>query len=116
VFGAPAMLARVAIIAVFALSSASAAEPVDYLRDVKPILARQCVMCHGPDKQRSGLRLDAAALIRKGANSGQVIVPGKSGESRLLHAITWTPAAPKMPDGGDKLSDGDIAKLRAWID
>ena len=34
--------------------------PVDYTRDVKPILAQHCVKCHGPDKQRGGLRLDTA--------------------------------------------------------
>src|SRR3989442_1767952 len=39
-----------------------AGEPVDYGRDVKPILAKHCCGCHGPDKQRSGLRLEREGI------------------------------------------------------
>ncbi|MHA0111064.1 c-type cytochrome domain-containing protein, partial [Klebsiella pneumoniae] len=39
------------------------AAPPDYTRDVKPLLAKACVGCHGPDKQRASLRLDTAAAI-----------------------------------------------------
>ena len=42
----------------------------DFTRDVKPVLARHCVSCHGPDKQRGGLRLDTAAAARQGGNAG----------------------------------------------
>src|SRR5262249_56821550 len=41
--------------------SVVAAEPVDYLRAVKPILAQHCWSCHGPTRQKSRLRLDTAA-------------------------------------------------------
>ena len=61
---------------------------VDYLRDVKPILTQNCVKCHGPDRQRAGLRLDTAVSIRKGGDSGPAVVPGQSGKSRLVLAVT----------------------------
>ena len=47
-------------------------KPVDFDRDVKPIFAKHCVSCHGPDKQKNGLRLD-----RK-ADAATVLVAGKS--------------------------------------
>jgi len=47
-------------------ASVLAAEPVDYLRDVKPILAKRCYACHGPFQQKSGLRLDTGEAIRGG--------------------------------------------------
>ncbi len=44
--------------------------PFDYVRDVKPLLAKHCYACHGALKQKSGLRLDTVALMRKGGDSG----------------------------------------------
>ncbi len=103
-----------------ALASASALradEPVDYLRDVKPILARHCVVCHGPVKQRADLRLDTAAHAMQGGNSGAVIVPGKSSASRLIQAVTGAKDVKAMPpDDRPRLSAAEIAVLRAWID
>jgi hypothetical protein len=43
--------------------SIAMAEPVDFVRDVRPILAEACFKCHGPDKQESGLRLDEPVLL-----------------------------------------------------
>ena len=93
-----------------------AADPVDYLRDVKPILTARCVACHGPFKQRSGLRLDTAALIRKGGKRGLVIVPGKAADSRLLERVTATDETERMPPEEPPLTAAQVAVLRAWID
>jgi hypothetical protein len=95
---------------------AFAADPVDYLRDVKPILAARCSACHGPDKQRSGLRLDTAAAVLKGGNSGPAVVPGKSGSSRLIQAVTGAADVPAMPPKGPRLAAAEVERLRAWID
>ena len=59
----------------------SAAEPVDYNREIKPILREHCFACHGSLRQESKLRLDAIQLIHKGGESGPAIVPGNSKES-----------------------------------
>src|SRR5262245_24740293 len=93
-----------------------AAEPIDYARDVKPVLARHCYACHGPEKQRSGLRLDTCAAALKGGNNGPAIVPGKSDSSRLIKAITAADNVPVMPPKEPRLSTAEIALLRAWID
>jgi hypothetical protein len=102
---------------IFLTAPLAAAEPVDYVRDVKPILAARCYSCHGPEKQRSGLRLDTAAAALKGGNSGPAFVPGKSGASRLIQAITGTSDdVPAMPPEGPRLSPTEVALFRAWID
>jgi mono/diheme cytochrome c family protein len=93
-----------------------AAEPIDYARDVKPVLARHCYACHGPEKQRSGLRLDTCTAVLKGGNNGPAIVPGKSDSSRLIKAITAADDVPVMPPKEPRLSTAEIALLRAWID
>jgi mono/diheme cytochrome c family protein len=96
---------------------AGAAEPIDYRRDVKPILSSRCYACHGALRQRAGLRLDTGALIRKGSRGGPVVVPGKSDESLLLDAVTGKDR-PRMPPEkeGPALTDKQIAVLRAWVD
>ncbi len=94
----------------------AAGEPVDYTRDIKPIFTRHCIECHGADKHRSGLRLDAGQQILKGGNSGPVVSVGKAEASRLVHAVSWAAGSPKMPSGGAKLSNPEIAALRSWID
>src|SRR6266545_5667872 len=57
---------------------------VDFQRDIQPLLARACISCHGPGKQRAGLRLDERAAAMQGSNSGAVIHPGDVAKSRLL--------------------------------
>ena len=93
-----------------------AKDAVDFQRDVQPILAKRCHECHGPMKQSSGLRLDASEAALKGGNSGPVIVPGKSADSRLIHLVAGLDAELKMPPKGPALSAEEIGKLRAWID
>jgi mono/diheme cytochrome c family protein len=93
-----------------------AAEPVDYLRDVKPILAQHCVSCHGATKPRGGLRLDTAAAALKGGRDGPIIVPGHAEESPLIDAVTGDGATDRMPLNRPPLSEEQINVLRAWID
>jgi hypothetical protein len=95
---------------------ATAAEPVDYVRDIKPLLAKNCYACHGAQKQKSGLRLDTAAAAIKGGNSGAAIVPGKSEASRLVHALTGTKDAKLMPPREPRLDARQIAMIKCWID
>jgi mono/diheme cytochrome c family protein len=92
------------------------AAPADYSRDVKPLLAKACVGCHGPDKQRASLRLDTAAGIRKGGNSGPAVVPGDSTASLLLKAVTGADKVAAMPPKGPRLGASEIALLRSWVD
>ena len=91
---------------------------VDYLKQIKPIFRKNCFACHGVLQQKSGLRTDTAASIRKGGVAGAAIEPGKSGDSLLIDMVTGADGAIKMPppDQGASLSNKDIDLLRAWID
>ena len=81
----------------------STAEAADYLREVKPLLQRRCFSCHGAVKQKSKLRLDTAALMRKGGKDGPVIVPGNSLDSELIVRLTAEDDE-RMPPEGEALT------------
>ncbi|MHB1559859.1 MAG: DUF1549 domain-containing protein, partial [Isosphaeraceae bacterium] len=91
---------------------------VDYARDVKPLLAARCTTCHGSIRQKAGLRLDAAELIRRGGDGGPAIEPGQSGASLLIERVTASEKSERMPpeNEGTPLSPAEVATLRAWID
>jgi len=97
---------------------ASTAEPkaVDFDRDVKPIFAKHCASCHGPDKQKSGLRLDRRADALAGGDGGAVIAPGKSADSSLIKHIMSDDPDVRMPPKGPRLTAAEVATLRKWID
>jgi hypothetical protein len=90
---------------------------IDFRRDIEPIFQRSCVSCHGPQKQKYGLRLDHGAAAAKGSNSGPVIVSGKADKSRLMQVISGLDPEVSMPPRELKpLSKAEIALIRAWID
>jgi len=99
------------------LTGPASAESIDYLRDVKPILRERCYACHGSLRQKAGLRLDSAVLIRKGGKGGPVVVPGKSADSPLIDAVLGR-GRPRMPPEkeGPPLTEKQIAVLQGWID
>ncbi len=105
-----------AVLTFLLLPCAAPADAVDYTRDVKPILTKHCITCHGGEKQRSGLRLDTAKAALDGGNSGPAVVPGKSAESRLVHALTGANDVVAMPPKGPRLGANEVALLRRWID
>jgi mono/diheme cytochrome c family protein len=93
-----------------------AGETVDYARDVKPLLAKHCVACHGEAKPRGGLRLDTAAAAFQGGKGGPAVVAGKAEDSPLLLAVLGEGDIERMPLKRPPLSDAQIRTLRAWID
>ena len=101
----------------FALS-ASAAEPdAEQTRffeaKVRPLLIETCYKCHGPEKQKSGLRLDSRAGSIAGGEQGPAVVPGKPEESLLVTAISHQDDL-KMPPN-KKLSTEQVADLTRWV-
>jgi mono/diheme cytochrome c family protein len=89
---------------------------VDYARDVQPLLAERCYKCHGPEKEKNGLRLDRKTDVLTGGDSGPALLPGKSGESRLIQYVAGVEEDKVMPPKGPRLSPAQIGLLRAWID
>src|SRR5947209_9807821 len=88
---------------------------IDFNRDVKPILQANCYSCHGRSQQLSGLRLDIKVPALRGGDSGVVIVPGNSGQSKLIRRLAGPELGLQMPPTGP-LSAEEIGVLRAWID
>jgi len=88
---------------------------IDFDRDVRPIFIKACLSCHGPDKQRGGLRLDTRAAL-KGGDSGPVLAAGKSADSLLVHLVAGVEADRVMPPKGERLTAEQVGVLRAWID
>ncbi len=80
---------------------------------VRPVLIEHCVSCHGPAKQRGGLRLDAAAFLRKGSDSGPVVVPGHPEKSLLVRAVRHEGDV-KMPPKA-RLSVKAVTDLSDWV-
>src|SRR5687768_9337380 len=81
-----------------------AAEPVDFQRDIRPILSAKCFVCHGPAEEGRGgeLRLDLVAEAIKDRDGHRAIVPGKPGESELVRRITAPDVDERMPPAESK--------------
>jgi hypothetical protein len=99
-----------------AATGARAAGPVDYARQVKPILKQRCYACHGTLKRKAGLRLDTGAAIRRGGDGGPAVEPGRSDESLIIERVTESDSSSRMPAEGAPLTAEQVEILRAWID
>src|SRR5215212_7327421 len=76
------------------------AEPRDiefFEKRIRPLLVERCYECHGEKKHKGGLRLDSAAAVLKGGDSGPALVPGKPDESRMIKGISWSDPEFQMP-------------------
>jgi mono/diheme cytochrome c family protein len=80
---------------------------------VQPLLDVNCVKCHGPLQQKSGLELDNLEALLKGGDDGAVIVPGKPLESRLYKNLA-SDAEQHMPPK-KQLAEADRKVVREWI-
>lgn len=100
----------------------AAATRVDFVRDIKPLLEKACVNCHGPEKPKAGQRVDSREAIIKGGESNEAaIVPGHSEKSLIVQYIAGLVPEMEMPplDKRDRfpaLTVREIALMRAWID
>src|SRR5688572_29042478 len=78
---------------------------VDYVAEIKPILSARCYACHSALRKKSGLRLDTAALLIAGGDSGPTIQPGDADQSLLVDMITGELGVRMPPEGeGEALS------------
>jgi mono/diheme cytochrome c family protein len=96
--------------------STAADGKVDFKKDVAPIFSKSCIECHGPDKEKGGLRLDTKDLALKGGKGGETIIVGKADDSEMLKRISL----PKdhddvMPPKGGPLPKEQIEAIKKWI-
>ena len=97
----------------------TAPEPIEFNRDIRPILSDRCYQCHGPDaaKRKADLRLDDETSAKAERDGGRAIVPGDVTASELYRRINAKDAGEHMPPAksGKTLSSAEIEKLRRWI-
>ncbi len=98
--------------AVSPMARGAEAKKIDFAHDVLPILRARCAECHTAGKYKGSVSLDTRGDLLK----SKVVVPGKSGASKLIHRVTSKDSDERMPPKGPPLSAKEVAQLRAWID
>jgi len=82
---------------------------------IRPLLVARCMACHSAKTTQGGLRLDTPDALRKGGESGPLLIAGKPGESRLIDAIRYGNPHLQMPPSG-KLPQAEIDLLTGWVE
>jgi ankyrin repeat protein len=98
------------------------AAPVEFTRDIKPLLERSCVSCHSGQRPKGGYHLDSRQGLLKGGNRGEAaVIASRSDQSPLLRFVSDQVEDLEMPplpkrEKFPALSHDEIGRLRAWID
>jgi hypothetical protein len=98
----------------FVVTVASAADPVSYSRDVRPILVERCEGCHQERNKSGRLSVTSISELTVGGVSGPAIKPGDPAASLLLEYISGP--KPRMPKAGAPLAPEQVALIRTWIE
>lgn len=112
------LIAPLFTVAALSAATSFAAGKPDFAKDIAPVLAKNCIECHGAEKQKGKLRLDTKEAAFKGGDSGMAgIVPGKSADSRIYKVVTLPKGHDDiMPPKGEPLSKATTDLIKAWID
>jgi mono/diheme cytochrome c family protein len=97
-----------------AATAAWSADPVSFHKQIRPILTRQCVGCHQPASQQSGLNLTSYTGLKTGGRKGAAFESGAPEKSVLIAYLSGD-AKPQMPFGGKALPPEQIELFRQWI-
>lgn len=112
----------IVLLMVFAFAGDSAAQTaaIDFGRDVRPILAKHCFKCHGPDPEtrEAGLRLDTQQGATSDLGGYAAVVPGDAQQSEMFIRAASEDQDIRMPpaDAAPPLNAGEIDVLRRWIE
>ncbi|CAN5731294.1 DUF1553 domain-containing protein [soil metagenome] len=99
------------------VGAAPADDPVDFARDIRPILNRHCSQCHNAETGKGGLVLsDAGSALAPTDAKAPAIVPGLADESELIFRVESEEDLDRMPPTRNRLSDEQVRLLRVWID
>jgi mono/diheme cytochrome c family protein len=102
-------------------SADAAVGPIEFARDIQPLLERSCVTCHSGERAKGGFQVTGrATLLQGGARGEPVIVPGQPGASPLLHFVQDRVEDMEMPPLAKRekfpaLTKDEVAKLSGWI-
>jgi uncharacterized membrane protein len=110
-------IALVACLSAVTALHAAGDPPVDFVKQVKPILADRCVECHNSETLLGALNLQTRALAFEQRKAGPVIVP-KNAEKSMLYLVLTLPAKDKkaMPATGHRIPNDEVFTIRQWID
>ena len=103
-----------------AFCAAASPAPIDFAREIRPILAKNCFACHGTDEKHreGGLRLDLRDAATKKLEDGKTaIVPGHTASSELVRRIMASDSSERMPpaDANASLSKEQVELLTRWV-
>src|SRR5688500_2499871 len=106
-----------ALIVATMLAAPTAKSASDFTREIPALFEKHCLKCHGPEKQKGGLRFDRKeGALTSGESGEKAIVPGKASDSRLIKLVSSKDEDERMPPKDGPLSAAEIALLRQWID
>ncbi len=101
-------------------STITAAEPLSFNRDIRPILSDNCFACHGfdPKHREGGLRLDTFEGATADRDGARGIVPGKPAQSDIWERITSHDPDVMMPPpkANKHLTDAQRDLIKRWIE
>jgi hypothetical protein len=90
--------------------------PVDFVKQIKPILADRCVECHNSETIFGELNLQSRELAFRKRKLAPAIVPGEPEKSMLYLALTLPPKDKKaMPATGHRIPKDEVSIIRQWI-
>jgi mono/diheme cytochrome c family protein len=93
------------------------ADAADVDAEARSILAANCLKCHGPAKQKGGLRFDSReGALSKGDSGATAVAPGRPAASELIRRVTAEDPTVRMPLGQRALTASQVATLRKWIE
>jgi len=89
-----------------------------YTDVVSPMLKARCYSCHGPQKQKGGLRMDSPEGLMKGGKEAKAFIPGKPDESEMIKRLLLPPSHEDHmpPKEKPQLSEAQIALIHWWIE
>lgn len=115
-FSRTAWIITVLVSGVTAFSCLSSGNKIDYNTEIKPLLNKKCITCHGGVKRQGGFsllfRTDALAVNKSGMPA---IIPGDPSHSEMIRRLTLKDPEERMPYKHPPLSDDEIALLKKWI-
>lgn len=96
----------------------AADRPVDFLTDIKALIEKHCLSCHGEKNPKSSYQMTSRDLVIESGDYGGNVVVGNGLQSPLLHFLAHAVEEMEMPPigKGDAMGRDDVAVFRAWID
>ena len=90
-------------------------ETVSFTKDIAPFMVNLCLNCHSGNSPRSGFSLETFEKLMKGGDSGRVVLPGNTKDSRLWHLVGEQDPI-KMPPRQALITRTNHSNLRKWIE